>query len=175
MAKYKKVGEFQVVNMVTITDPCYSWQKGNWPSRQVTGMAPGRYDCCIEDSNRPDSIVVMLGEGRIVPKIHSFFDSFCPIVAMSQIGNLPVDSGTIGFFNGRKPDFMGDEWFALCNWMQEQNEKARAAGDRDGYYIRRFDNGVTGFWSRTVYGDGCYPVYTLRMKGQIVALLIRFR
>ena len=62
---------------------------------------------------------------------------------------IVCDSGSAGFFNGDKPDFDSGEWENLCAWMQEQENTRRAEGELRGFYIRKFDNGTTGFWGYT--------------------------
>lgn len=171
-----KVGQMQVNDTVMVTDPCYN--DDVWCRLKVEDMQPGTYDCMVDydhfrDSGSPfvASIRLILSGGEEAEFLKRQLKGKHPWRLRGAIG---VDAGIAGFFNGDKPNFDTDEWFALCDWMREQDKQHKDANENGEYYIREVgDKGVTGFWSRTAYGDGEYNVFAINgSNGKTVALAI---
>ena len=97
------------------------------------------------------------------------------------VGDIGVDAGIAGFFDGEKPDFTDTEWHDLCSWMSAKDNaaKSKADGKAYGWYIRSMpQTGREGFWTSSGYGDGGYDVYAIHSiigkKRLTTAVEIRF-
>lgn len=97
------------------------------------------------------------------------------------VGDIGVDAGIAGFFDGEKPDFSDSEWAEHCNWMREKDtETKKQNGGRASYwYIRCLpQTEKDGFWTSSGYGDGGYSAHAIHSiidgKRMTTAAEIRF-
>lgn len=135
-------GEFIVPEgkEVEVTDPGYD--KDTW-CRTSVSLPPGIYTPFADEC-----------DGRIAASGIVREDKFCDAESLffKPAGEVGVDAGLMGFFID-KPDFSDDEWRALCDKMQEADEKA--GGIAQEYEF------PGGFATSTGWGDGCYPVFLI--------------
>lgn len=173
-----KVGQMQVNESILVTDPGYD--DDVWCQLNVKNMQPGTYDCIVEydhvrsnERQRVVGIRLVLTSGDEAEFLKNKLKRKRPWHLQGVIG---VDAGLAGFFNGYKPNFDDNVWLSLCKWMEEEDNQRTTANENDGYYIREVgDEGVTGFWSRTAYGDGVYEVFAINgSNGKTVALAIDY-
>lgn len=181
--KMIKVGQIRVKNQVQVTDPCYD--DDTWCRTTVKDMAPGLYDCFAEfcfdgwGYQRVSKARIVLAEGDCVPELKDRIKNGRSWRYEAEIG---VDAGIAGFFSDSKPNFSDQEWSELCNWMALEDERHKEmpeTGHKDDWYIEHFDQTDSdGFWTRSGYGDGGYPVCAVRSvigkKRLVTALEIRF-
>lgn len=151
----KKIGTKHFEGIVDITDPCYN--KDVWCSVQAKVKA-GEYDCFIWQHTKK-----FMWHGEEVTDVRVgvigiYLNGVIPQQKyMDRVGEIGVDAGLAGFFMN-KPDYNDEEWEAFCDSIQEGNSWIKDEG----------------FFSRSGYGDGFYPVYAKRDGNEIVALEIRF-
>lgn len=177
MDTFRKIGEMDVKDTIMATDPCYSDDSGICCHLKVTNMQPGKYNCYIRyreknSDSLPVSILLILAEGPAAGKALRLIHSSSRFAGLHYAGSLPVDSGTIGFFNGEKPNFSDTEWYSLCDWMQEQDRENKSVGDVGNWYVKDFGD-VKGCWCGTAYGDGEYPMGTMEDDGKTIAAVIQ--
>lgn len=154
----KKIGTKHFGPIIEVTDPCYN--KDVWCRMNDVKIVEGEYACIIWRHTEKYTY-----EGREVTdtrvgRIGIYLDGIIPQQkAMEQIGEIGVDAGLAGFFMD-KPDYTGDEWPAFCNSIGWENDA----------WIK-----PEGFFSRSGYGDGGYPVVAGKNKdGEITSLEIIF-
>lgn len=144
----KKIGEMWFGNTVTVTDPCYD--DDVWCTKEVEVLG-GNYDCIAWMSEKEKCVgAVGIYYRGIVPQQNK----------MEDIATVGVDAGLCGFFMN-KPNYSDAEWHDFCERIENEGGDA---------WI--FDE---GFFSRSGYGDGVYPVYaTFDKSGKATALEVRF-
>ena len=183
---FEKVGQIHITgNHIDITDPCYDADV--WCRTSISDMVPGLYDCFVE------YVVEKATHYRYVSKIRIVL-SDAPEKFRKEleeridrkrswryVGDIGVDAGIAGFFDGEKPDFSDSEWHDLCDWMIEKDKEAEAkTGHRTHFwYIQNLQKtGKDGFWSSSGYGDGGYTAHAIHSivngKRMTTAVEIRF-
>lgn len=174
----KHIGQINLPNgTVDVTDPCYD--RDVW-CRTTIDIAPGIYNCYAYEGTEK-------GWGNRV-WINQIVAADLELAAVAEekiagnrswisVGEIGVDAGMAGFFDS-KPDFDDEQWYALCESMRETKVKIHnpSCWAKSPYNktnpLNSWKN--DGFWTDSGIGDGGYPVYAIKHKGQIIALETRF-
>lgn len=180
---FERVGQIQIQGgHIDITDPCYN--SDVWCRTSVENMAPGLYDCMVEYAEDGHyryvsrARIVFAGGDENFRKQHN--ERLTKGRSWRNIGEIGVDAGIAGFFDGSKPDFSDEKWSELCTWMNQVDRTAEARFGRLGHwYILHFgETNADGFWTSSGYGDGGYPVFAIQSimgtEKKTTAVEIRF-
>lgn len=160
-----------------ITDPCYDADV--W-CRMTVDVVPGNYNCYAyrgedpEWGNRVWLLQIALCKESDWDVTHNDNINFDEL---EEIGEIGVDAGLAGFFN-HKPDYDSSTWSRMCDGMFGNGNELVEVTEDDSVYTTPADyrdGTVSGFWSSSGCGDGCYPVYAHKNKaGQIDLVEIHF-
>lgn len=176
----KIVGEINFADGIAdITDPCY--ESDTWCAAFGKKIKAGEYAAYITVIDYPHMVQaenaldamqlkVKIGEKakqsdkRImsVKIVHKDFVNAKKRWLM-QSSNIGVDAGLCGIYN-HKPDFTADDaWSRFCDSLKHFE---------DTYCV--CDVKPYGVTVSSGFGDGCYGLYAQKVKGEIVALELRF-
>ena len=183
--QFEKVGQIHITGQhIDITDPCYDADV--WCRTSIGNMAPGVYDCMVAYHEKVGGyrhvscarIVLADGDKECLKQLDERIKRGR---SWRYVGDIGVDAGIAGFFDGEKPDFSDSEWAEFCNWMREKDMEAKKqdGGREPLWYIRRLvHSGKDGFWTSSGYGDGGYSAYAIHSiiggKRLTTAVEIRF-
>ena len=142
---------------IDITDPCYD--RYMWGRLNNVKIKEGEYRCIVwKKQTRHEDCFGNLRYDMRIAKIGIYRGDIPHTEKLEEIGEIGVDAGLAGFFNG-KLDYNNEEWSELCSAIKGKD-----------YLINK-----EGFFSRSGYGDGCYPVYAEKdTNGEIISLEICF-
>ena len=162
-----KIGTLEITDKVFISDPCYD--KDTWCT-QTIDLPFGKYNCY---ANYKDGRVANL---YIVQQGHNIRN--CVYIS-GEIGTCGVDSGQLGIFNynkfkepidkktfekSLKNDFPYEEW--KSQYDEKDNAEKTFYKCCCNHTINNKNVGIiknVGIVSSTGYGDGCYPVYPMKV------------
>ena len=142
---------------IDITDPCYD--RYMWCRLNNVKIKEGEYRCIVwKKQTRYEDYLGNRHYDTRIARIGIYYGDIPPKAKLEEIGEIEVDAGLAGFFNG-KLDYNNEEWSELCSAIKGKD-----------YLINK-----EGFFSRSGYGDGCYPVYAEKdTNGEIISLEIIF-
>lgn len=156
--KLKFVGAKHFGPNIDITDPCYD--RDVWCRMNKVKIKEGEYHCAIWPTYEwyTDILTGKRRRYSTVARIGIYLGEVPAQTDLVEIGFVGVDAGLAGFFND-KPDYDDSAWTDVCNSISGKD------------YLVSED----GFFSRSGYGDGEYPVYAEKDEnGEIVSLEIAF-
>jgi hypothetical protein len=167
----ERVGSIELSEKICVTDPCY--KRDVWCMSQLENVNPGTWNVFA-------SIDTIDSWGERVYVLELYHDCLTDEqkekLKWSNEAELGVDSGQMSVFddafyrrkNGSIEDFVADDKFASDFY----DECCRLTDDRIGIYYS--DGLPVGIVCSSGCGDGCYPLDTYRIDGQIVAMKICF-
>ena len=162
-----EIGTIKLGEKVVITDPCYTNGLGVY-----TNVRKGNYKCFAVQENSSFW-------GKRIGKLIAYLEGFESVrydydnmFNDNLIGLAGVDSGQCGIFDDKyysplhinyyvDEDEKSERWYKRCC-------KITLNGDECGTIGKR------GVVSSSGYGDGCYDVYAIEDKGEVVAIMIDF-
>lgn len=156
--KVKFVGTKTFGPEIDITDPCYD--KDVWCRMNKVKIKEGEYHCAIWPAydGYTDPRTGKEHRYSMVARIGIYLGDVPARTDLVKIGFIGVDTGLAGFFND-KPDYDDNAWKDVHNSISGKD------------YLISED----GFFSRSGYGDGEYPVFAEKDEnGEIVSLEIAF-
>ena len=154
---FEVVGTKYFGSEIDITDPCYD--RDVWCRLNNVKIKEGEYRCIVwkKRTRYEDYFGKLCYDTRIV-RIGIYRGDIPHTEKLEEIGDIRVDSGLAGFFNG-KLDYNNEEWSELCSAIKGKD-----------YLINE-----EGFFSSSGYSDGYYPVYAEKdTNGEIISLEICF-
>lgn len=139
--------------LVDISDPAYN--REIWCRLNDMKIIPGTYECrtYVKDTGEWGKRVCAME----ITKADIDISDCNAAIFQQHVGEIGVDGGQAGFWN-HKPDFIRDDYLDTCVDMESR-------------FGRIYKN---GFIAESGYGDGGYPVYARKYKGNIYQLTIKF-
>lgn len=159
-----KIGEIQLSNHVTVSDPCY--ESGIECASRLNNVKPGTYHCFMERE------YASYGHVKHLIVCHSehldVMDEY--IYASEQEIEVAVDSGTCGIFDTE----YYDEYHQDTESEKHMDWYRRFVLD-DSHYADSFNfTDDAGVFTDSGYGDGEYQVYVYEVNDEIVRICIEF-
>lgn len=161
----KTVGTIELPNRIDITDPYFN--RDVWCRINDLKIKAGSYSGVIWMHKEEFDNDNKIEKAELVGTIGIYLDGKISLRgSMEQIGEIGTDSGYAGFFFKEQSNGMitapifDDEWASFRMSHQEEY-----------WWLKN----TKGFFSKSGYGDGRYPVYVSKnTAGEITAVEIRF-
>jgi hypothetical protein len=170
---------------VMVSDPCYT--EPTWCQIKLNNVKPGKYHAFHKEHDAGDwgvrsSMIMVIHEDHINDRLKW----------KESPGEVGVDSGQAGIFSYdtyRKDEIteqigLGDgdvSFFGISPWKEMTEAREEESGER--WYIsmcsrtlgeKGWGSYPNGIVSRSGFGDGSYPLFTVTKYGKVVAMAIDF-